>query len=410
MPASNQKLLTTATALDVLGSEYRYETTLYFRGEVEESVMRGDMILEGAGDPTLGSSAMRTENPLRAWARELAASGVTRIEGRLIGDDNAFDDSPYAEGWDISYIANESFAPANSGLSLGDNVVSVQIQADRIGNPPLIRADPPDYLTIDNQIVTSARRRGRNVDIQRMIGTERVRLTGSVPRVYRSEIKIPVSNPTLATLHGLKLYLESAGIEVAATLVDVDDLPGGLRYRGADPLFVYHSPPLREILKVINKESNNFYAEQVFRTFSWGGSADGGERRVKAFLSGAGIATAGLSIRDGSGLSRKDMVTPETSGPVLAFMNRHPERGVFFDALARGGERETTLDYRLRGVPISAKTGSLEFVRALSGYATTRDGRLIAFSLLANNYTVPPYRIMQAMDRVVLAITTAEDV
>jgi D-alanyl-D-alanine carboxypeptidase/D-alanyl-D-alanine-endopeptidase (penicillin-binding protein 4) len=231
-----------------------------------------------------------------------------------------------------------------------------------------------------------------------------------VPRVYRSEIKIPVSNPTLATLHGLKLYLESAGIEVAATLVDVDDLPGGLRYRGADPLFVYHSPPLREILKVIYKESNNFYAEQVFRTFSWGGSADGGERRVKAFLSGAGIATAGLSIRDGSGLSRKDMVTPETIGQMLAYMNRHPERDVFFDALARGGERETTLDYRLRGVPISAKTGSLEFVRALSGYATTRDGRLIAFSLLANNYTVPPYRIMQAMDRVVLAITTAEDV
>lgn len=409
VPASNQKLITTAAALDALGANYRYETTLHFKGQIGGSVMKGDLILEGAGDPTFSSKEVRGNNPLKDWAEKLANLGVTRIEGRLIGDDNVFDDQPYAEGWDLSFVATESFAPASSGLSANDNVVVVQIESSRVGAPPVLTDRPKGYLELDNEATTSARRRGRSIRVNRKLGTEEVKVMGTVPRVYRRSVTIPVSNPTLFTLHTFKNYLEEAGIEVDASLEDIDDLDENIDYRAAAPLFVYHSPPMSDIISFVNKESNNFYAEQIFRTFGWGGSVEGGERRVKDFLQRVGIERAGLAVRDGSGLSRKNMVTTETIGELLAYMHRHPDAEIFKRSLPRGGEVRTTLDHRLSGVPVYAKTGSLEFVRSLSGYTTTPDGRLIAFSLIANNYTVPSYRIMQAMDRIVRAISEADE-
>ncbi len=409
VPASNQKLITTAAALDALGADFRYETTLHFKGQIGGSVMKGDLILEGAGDPTFSSKEIRGQKPLELWAEKLAALGVTRFEGRIIGDDNVFDDQPYAEGWDLSFVATESFAPASSGLSSSDNVVVVQIESSRVGAPPVLTDMPGGYLEIENEATTSARRRGRSIRVNRKLGTEEVLVKGTVPRVYRRSVTIPVSNPTLFTLHTFQNYLEEAGIEVAASLEDIDDLEENIDYKAAAPLFVYHSPPLSEMVSLVNKESNNFYAEQIFRTFGWGGSVEGGERRVKDFLGRVGVERSGLAVRDGSGLSRKNMVTTETIGELLAYMHRHPDWETFKESLPRGGEARTTLDHRLSGVPVYAKTGSLEFVRSLSGYTTTPDGRLIAFSLIANNYTVPSYRIMQAMDRIVRTISESDE-
>ena len=409
IPASNQKLITTATALDILGPNYQYETTLHFKGQIGSTSMTGDLVLEGSGDPTFATREISQENVLELWASKLAALGVTRIEGRIIGDDNVFDEEPYADGWDLSFVATESFAPASSGLSSNDNVVIVQIESNRVGLAPILTDKPPAYLNIRNKATTSARRRGRSIRVNRTLGTENIELEGSIPRVYRRSVVIPVSNPTKATLHTFTHYLKEAGIEVAATLHDIDDLSENIAYNDATPLFVYHSPPMEEILQQVNKESDNFYAEQVFRTFGWGGSTDGGEKRVKELMRSAGVEIAGLSVRDGSGLSRKNMITTETMGELLSYMYRHPQWNAFKNTLPRGGEAKTTLDYRLKGVPVWAKTGSLEYVRALSGYASTPDGRLIAFSLMANNYTVPAYRIMRAMDQIVLAITELDD-
>ena len=404
IPASNQKLITAAAALDILGPDYTYETTLHFNGDIGSSVMKGDLVLEGSGDPTFGSRVIRQENVFEAWASKLVRLGVTRIEGRIIGDDNVFDDDPYPEGWDLSFIATESFAPPSGGLSSSDNAVVVQIQSNRVGAAPILTANPPGYLNIRNNATTSARRRGRSISLHRTLGTENIELKGSIPRVYRRSVTIPVSNPTRASLHTLVHYLENAGIEVAATLHDIDDLDESIRYKSASPLFVYHSPPMSEILHQINKESDNFYAEQVFRTFGWGGSTDGAEKRVKELFREAGINSMGLSVRDGSGLSRKNMITTETLGELLVYMHQHPQWNVYKSTLPRGGESGTTLDHRLKGIPVWAKTGSLEYVRSLSGYVMSSDGRLIAFSLMANNYTVPSRRIMQAMDRIVRAI------
>lgn len=411
MPASTMKLFTTATALDALGSDYRYETRLRFKGDRSGGVLRGDLLIQGSGDPSFGSSLMAGPNPLRAWAQALAQQGVRRIEGRIIGYDDRFDDNPYAEGWDVDYIATQSsrlLGVSISGLSYHDNLVQVRLRPGAVGGAPTLTASPGDYLTIVNRATTSARRRGRAAHLQRTLGQERVIVDGTIARAYAATFEVPVSNPTLMTAHAFREALVNAGIEVAATPLDVDDLENAPRPDDMDELLVHQSPPLGEILKVVNKESNNFYAEQVFRTFGWGGTAVGAEARVKDLVRRAGASADYLSVRDGSGLSRKDLVTAEALGRLLILMNTHRERAAFHASLAQAGEAQSTMRYRMRDLPVLAKTGSLEYVRALAGYVTAQSGRELAFVVFANNYAVPPYRITQSIDAIVTEVAASQ--
>ena len=411
LPASNQKVFTTATALDALGPDYRYETTLFLNGEVDGSVLRGDLILEGSGDPTFGSSEMGGGDPLRRWARALAAMGVTRVEGRLIGDDNVFDNRPYAEGWDVDYVTSQSsrlLGVSAGGLSYSDNLVRVQIRAGRPGQPPAVQTLPAGTYRIRNEATTSARRRGRAIDLKRSFGEDALTLTGSVSSGYVGTVFMPVTNPTTFALRSLKQDLQNAGLDVSQLqLFDIDDLGDEAPVEEGQPLFVHYSPLLSQIIALTNKESNNFYADQLFRSYGYGGTANGSETRIKALLERAGVDPETISIRDGSGLSRKDLITPQAMGDLLAYMYRHEAAEAFLRSLPRGGEPESTLRYRMAGVPVRAKTGSVEFARALSGYVTMQSGQEVAFAFFANNYDGPSYRVTQAFDRIVRAIAAS---
>ena len=407
LPASNQKIFTTAAALDILGSTHRYETVLYYNGRTSGRVMKGDLLLDGSGDPTFGSSQVRGDDPLKVWSQRLAEMGVTRIEGRLIGDDNTFDDRPYPEGWTVNYITRQKgrhMGNSAGGLSYRDNVVPVKVRATRPGARPSVEVQPENVVSIDNRAVTSGRWRGNTLQVNRTFSTNELVLTGSVARSYRGTLAVPVSDPTAFTLRSFEQRLEAAGIETDLTLVDIDDLDE--RPDRGDPLFVEYSRPLAEIAAVVNKESNNFYAEQVFRSFGWGGSAKGAAKRIKSFLREADVNTQKLLIHDGSGLSRKDLTTPKAMVKLLAHMTEHEERQAFLRSLPEGGEHNTTLDYRLHRTDVRAKTGSLEFVRALSGYTERPNGNRVAFALFANNFTGPSYRISRTIDDIVRAVAS----
>lgn len=402
LPASNQKLFTTAAALDLLGPTHRYETPLRFNGTTADSVMRGDLWLEGSGDPTFGSTARRRTDPLRTWAQRLAGMGVQRIEGRLIGDDDAFRESFYPDGWNVNYLTRdkgEQIGVRAGALSYRDNSVPVSVQATRPGQPPAVRVQPEGAVTYENRAVTSRRWRGSTLLINRVFSTNKLVLTGSVARSYEGVRNVPVSDPTAFTLRVFRERLREAGIETDLSLVDVDSLDTPPEM--GPPLFVKLSPPLSEIVGVINKQSDNFYAEQVFRTYGWGGSARGGARRTETFLRRAGIDPRPLTINDGSGLSRKNLITPQALRQLLVHMDDHPAGEAFAASLPQGGERNTTLSVRLARSDVRAKTGSLAFVRALSGYVQRPGGGRIAFVLFANNYTGPSYQITHTMDDIV---------
>lgn len=407
LPASNQKLLTTATALDALGATYRYETTLRFDGTVRDSTLRGDLVVHGTGDPTFGTFELRGADPLKQWAERLAAMGVRRIQGRLIGDDNRFDNRPYPDGWNVDYITRQSgryMGASASGLSYRDNVVALKVTSSNPGAPPYVEARPPDAVRITNEAETSARRRGSSLQITRAFDSNHLFLRGSVPRAYRGTKHVPISNPTTFTLRNFVRHLHEAGIETSLRVVDVDALDTPVPQ--GDPLFVTLSPPLSEIVAAVNKRSNNFYAEQLFRTYGWGGSARGAAKRTETLLRRAGVDTRDVLVSDGSGLSRKNLVTPRAMVGLLAHMNEHAARDAFLASLAAGGENNTTLEYRLHRESVHAKTGSLRFVRALSGYAQRPNGDRVAFAVFANNYTGPSYRIARTIDALVKAITS----
>jgi len=408
LPASTQKVITSASALDILGSTHRYETTLYYDGSTQGSVMRGDLLLDGSGDPTFGSSQVRGEDPLKAWAQDLADMGVERIEGRLIGDDNAFDDQPYPEGWTVDYITEQKgrhMGNSAGGLVYRDNVVPVIVRATRPGSPPSVKVQPENVVSINNQAVTSSRWRGNTLQVSRTFSTNELVLTGSVARSYDGTLAVPVSNPTSFVLRSFERRLQEAGIETDLELIDIDDLEK--QPKRGEPLFVEFSRPLAEIAAVMNKESNNFYAEQVFRSYGWGGSAKGAARRSKTFLREAGINTRQLLLHDGSGLSRKDLVTPQAMVKLLAHMTEHEEREAFLSSLPQGGENNTTLDYRLHRTDVRAKTGSLEFVRALTGYTERPNGNRVAFAIFANNYMGPSYQISRTIDDIVRTVASS---
>jgi serine-type D-Ala-D-Ala carboxypeptidase/endopeptidase (penicillin-binding protein 4) len=406
-PGSNLKIYTTAAALDLLGPDHRYETTLYFDGTVEGSVLRGDLIIRGAGDPTFGSTTLRQPDPLRDWAQQLAEMGVTRIDGRVIGDARALAYQPYAEGWDVAHVAREAFAPPSGGLVYRDNLVRIHLRATQPGRAAAVRDDPAGYFTIRNHTTTSTRGAGRYATVDRRLGQEIVDLRGSVTRNYRGSFRMPVADPTAFTLYNFHVALERAGVQVDGPLVNASSLSAPPSYDGLDPLFAHYSPPIAEIVRYINKESNNLFAEQVFRTLGWDGSIEGAERRVRVFLRNAGIDSQGLHLLDGSGLSRKSLVTPASLGQLLAHMYTHEASDAFRASLAGGGERQTTLQYRLAGSAVEGKTGSLEGVRTLSGYTTAADGRPLAFVVFANNFAIPSYRIRNLTDSLVLALSTA---
>ena len=205
--------------------------------------------------------------------------------------------------------------------------------------------------------------------------------------------------------------LSAEGITVDGMPIDVDELAYKPHYdqEGLRIVARHTSATLAELAREINKESNNLWAEQVLRTLAAAsgsvGSAAGGQRRAKSVFAEAGIDTSRIQLVDGSGLSRKNLVTPRMATDLLRFMARHEDRAVrdaFIESLAVGG-RDGTLEYRFRtGTPeVRAKTGSLGNVSALSGYVRTRDGRLVAFALLCNHYTTRSALVRSAQDAVV---------
>lgn len=416
LPASNMKLYTTATALALLGPDFRYETPICYQGEINpEGILNGDVIVVGSGDPSISGryrKEITTEQILDEWVQAFRNLGVTQITGDIVGDDDCFDDSPIAGTWendDLPYW----YATGSSGLAINDNCYSYTITPGAtVFAPATCTIDPvTNYLTIVNDVLTTVSGARTRVDLHRDATSNTITFFGSIPLGGRPNSHFAsVYNGTLYTTTLFKEALERHRIEVLGSATDIDDYPDkAVRFSPANftTVHTHVSPPLSEIVPIVNKPSQNFYADQLLRTLGYEFKDEGSFRKgaevVIEFLRSIGAeGVEGFMMVDGSGLSRWDLVQPRQTVALLDYMIRQPYANVFYESLPIAGV-DGTIRGRMRGTlaegNVHAKTGFITRVRSLSGYVTTMDNELLVFCMMANNYTVPTRLANQQQDR-----------
>jgi serine-type D-Ala-D-Ala carboxypeptidase/endopeptidase (penicillin-binding protein 4) len=408
MPASNQKLLTGSTALVTLGPDHRFATRLLGTPSVHDGVLAGDLVVVGSGDPTLGDSLTAGDPmaPLRELADSLATLGITSIAGRLVRGGDAFPDSTLGYGWSWDDLDFAYSAPVDE-LMFNEGFARVTVFGGALpGDPVRVRTLParsvPRLGRVDVATVPCCTERQR-VQWEGDVRGERpvVHLRGTVRAGDSVTVHVALRHPAAAWLDAFAEVLADRGIPVTGG-VDAD---GMADTTGLAVLATRVSPPLREILPVFEKPSQNQIGEILLKTLgrevTGVGTADSGRVVVERQLLAWGADSAGFAVRDGSGLSRHNYVSPETIVRVLDAMRRHEHFRDLYEALPVGGVDGTIRD-RMRGTPaegnVRAKTGTIDKARALSGFVRTADGRLLIFSMLANNHVVPNREVERVQD------------
>lgn len=418
VPASNMKLLTTAAALDALGPDFRYTTTLFAEGPIREGTLTGSLVVRGSGDPTFGARYTGGDLTLvfRQWADSLKALGVHRITGPVVGDDNVFDDVSIGEGWDWNDLV-WYYAPEISGLQFNEGVVRLAVHGTSPGRPARIEVTPDvGYVQVVNRS-TTRRSGGVREGYDRALGENVFTVTSAVPR-GRTEIEdVAVVNPTTYFVRVMLAVFEQEGIEVDGEPVDVDAWGRSPRYDALTRVAVHRSPALSAIVGETNASSNNLHAEHLLRTLgaehpdasrSIPGSAASGAAVVLRTLEKMGVRALDVRVADGSGLSALNRVSPRAIVSLLSYMHNHPNGEgttlAFYRSLAVGGRTGTLRNRYRRGNArgnVRAKTGYIRGARTLSGYVDAANGHRLAFSLLCNQYSTSTRRVEQAQDAIV---------
>lgn len=398
MPASNMKILTLAAAADALGWDYRFTTNLETRGAVSNGVLHGDLIVRSNGDPTINSREHRAEAVLMEWAHALQAAGISSIDGRIVGNDQAFDDEGLGAGWAWDYLQYGYAAPVGA-LEFNENVATLTVSPGASpGVAPIVSLEAGSGLELVNRAVTGSSGSAGTIDHRRHPDRAVLEVTGSIPIGAPTETRtVAVVNPTLFYAQSLRDGLIARGIAVSGQAIDFDDIAAEMPIEAPRALVTTASPPLREIATVLMKVSQNLYAETFLKALGAArnglGTAEGGRIAVRSTLSAWGVPGDAHILYDGSGLSRYNYVTAATLTAVLEHVyhdTRH--RDAFLSTLPIAG-KDGTMETRLRRTRAEgnaiAKTGSIANVRALSGFVKTRDGEMLVFSILANDFVIP---------------------
>lgn len=406
IPASNNKLLTGAVSLVRFGPDFRYQTRLMADGSVSGSVLKGNLVIVGSGDPSI-APRFHSGDPFgtfKEWAAILKDRGIHAIEGGIAGDASAFDDPALGEGWqwdDLPY----GYATPVSALQFNDNQITLEITPGaRPGDPASIKTQPlQDYLVLESKVQTGAAGSQTQIQVDSKNAEESIVVRGTVPaRGNRINQTVAVRNPTLYFLEALKRTLQQEGVDVSRSSVQDGS---GRDPAGLTLLWSYPSPPLSEILKSLFKASQNLYAESLVRTlgsvFKQEGSFNQGREIVAETLLDMSIGKEEYYYADGSGLSRLNLASADLLTRVLEYVYRREYASCLYDALSIAGV-DGTLSERMKGGSaennVRAKTGSFSSARALSGYVRTADGEMLAFSIITNGFLQPGREVERAQD------------
>jgi D-alanyl-D-alanine carboxypeptidase/D-alanyl-D-alanine-endopeptidase (penicillin-binding protein 4) len=404
MPGSALKIVTGAVAGEILGWDHRFETRLAALSPVEGGVLRGDLFVIGGGDPSI-SERSRAPGTLRLLARELRTSGVIRVEGGVVGDDDLFDDRGYGDGWTLDNLPY-GYSAAVSALEYNEGSVDLVIAAGAApGDPVTITVRPEGSgLKVENQLATVAENGAGALTLRRLPGSVRVVVQGHIPAKAPPFVRTAsVDNPTRFFVSAFRQALVAEGVEIAGDAVDIDELSRKPDLAEAVTLVSHKSPPVRELVTSMMWVSQNQYAEILLK-------AIGGRPRAHEVLQKWSVPEGGYVMVDGSGLSRYNYVTSDTLVRVLQEMHRNPTHQKEFPAVLAVVGRDGTLAQRLAATPaagrVRAKTGTVDNVRAIAGYIETEGGDMLVFSMIANNFTGPTTIVDAAADQAIVRLAS----
>ena len=431
IPASNMKMFTTAAALEKLGPDYIFHTTVESDAAPDAQGRVWDLYLVGRGDPNLG---VRTfpytyhgpQQPADKFVQEMAdqvkARGVREVVRKLVADDSYFVWEPFAPNWAADDLEWGYGAPV-SALAFNDNLLTLHVKpGEKAGDEAEVRLEPvADYYLLRNHIQTSAKGTEKNYLLERQPGSMELDLWGQIPIDDGEDVDtVAIANPPRLMAEQFRAALRARGIVVQGpievrhfTRLEAASLPNPAPPSPPRVVLAEHtSPPLSEAIKVVNKESENLHAEMLLRTLGRvqnnHGSLAGGLEALNAFAAQqVGILPGETYFSDGSGLSREDLVAPHAAVKLLLYMAHSPHFPAYFDSLPVSGIDGTLahrlLDDDVKG-KIHAKTGSVEHVNTLSGYMDLPSGKRLVFSIMTNNHPLPNKAGQETLDAITVEI------
>ena len=416
VPASNMKLLTTALALDTLGPDYRFRTTIETNGTLSaDGKLAGDLILVGRGDPNLSNRKFPfdtkeefdgpPEKALVELADGVAARGVKEISGDIVGDDSYFPRERYPDGWEIDDMVWE-YGAAISAIVVDDNTVSLTLTAgEKIGEAVQAAVEPvAQEFAVKNVVSITGAKEKPDLRLTREPGADTVVVSGTLPaKSSPHKLVLAIQEPAQHAAALLARLLAERGVKLDGKVRAQHDPDPG---EGTRTVLVEHlSIRLGDSVKLVNKISQNLHTEVLLRTAArqsgrWSDPEDL-QKFPKEFYAKAGIAADDVVQTDGSGLSRHDLVTPRAFVALLQYAQKQTWFPAYYASLPVAGV-DGTLNERMKNSPITgrihAKTGSVTHVRTLSGFAETPGGRRLIFSFLSNNQSGKNHEVHDALD------------
>lgn len=422
--ASTLKLITTATALSVLGANYTFTTLLEYDGTIKDSVLTGNLYIRGTGDPSLGSWRFPNYYDLpallKSWSLAVKTAGIRRIQGSVVGDASLYSDLTTPDTWPFGDLGNY-YGASLSALNINENLYRVFFRPGKsVGAPAsILRTDPLlSYMTFRNSVTTDAANTGDQVTIYGAPFLNQHWLVGKVPMgepANEFSVKGALPDPAYFSAYALYNQLIQDNVTVYSPPVSIGGgIPATIETLGKRTVLNQHtSPTLSDLVLQTNFQSLNLYAEAMLRTTALAldktvRSNDTAIEALVKFWKNKGVSLDGFRIRDGSGLSTTGALTPDNMTSILSAMGREKAFQAFYETIPVMGQTGT-VRWLARGTAaagnIRAKSGSIEGVRAYAGYFTAPDGERMSFCLLVNKFTPGQSRtVTRELEKIFVAL------
>lgn len=427
-PASVLKTVTTATALELLGEDYRFPTVLEYDGEIKEGVLHGNLYIKGSGDPTLGTahflsdrSAFSQEQSefLRQWTEALTKTGIKQVKGAVIADESIFDTEGISPKWLYEDLGNY-YGAGSYGLNVFDNLYHLHLVSGPVGKQPVIQKEEPEipYLRLHNYLTNAAVSTDSAFILGAPFSPDRY-LYGVIPaNRSRYTLKGDIPDPALYLAELFARHLSESGIKAEGTPSCYRILKETGEWKQTEKYVITttYSPPLKDIVRIVNERSHNLFADAILKTLGLRYEPDKGEilssfmrgvKVVQAHWQAKGLDISSLQIYDGSGLASTDKVSAGFIGEVLTYMaTQSPSSQAFMQSFPLAGSEGSVRNF-LRGTSLQGnarlKSGGMSRVRSYAGYIT-KDGKQYAVAVFVNNYNCEGKEIIRSLEKLLTAL------